>query len=352
MTDPSEKSRPPSGNGSRVGEWIGHGGIPSGWGVNTLDFRERVGTKFLPASPRTPSSSRGRDDYGVTSVRAGYAGFNRLFTGKSLLRIAYPVNHFEVDLAILVTPGRRLFPRHALRDRLMTTGRQGFGIDALDRLLGGGLLPGTLTVVAGRDRRGQDAARPALGRCGTCRRGASRGDLRPDQPRRRPEPRAAMRETSSAGTCRASRATPRSTSDSVWDFERPIGDYFHPFGRAGRRVTRRDLEPDDWHAWKTDLARVLRTVGRLLLRALRPGGAPGRRRRDRADRAVRRLDPVRVLRVSLSPGPPQGGRVGGARALPRAIPRQQPRGLGPSLRPPGRSAASTSTRPPTSCSTT
>src|SRR3954471_14075252 len=31
----------------------------------------------------------------------------------------------------------------------MTTGRQGFRIDALDRLLGGGLLPGTLTVVAG-----------------------------------------------------------------------------------------------------------------------------------------------------------------------------------------------------------
>jgi KaiC/GvpD/RAD55 family RecA-like ATPase len=37
-----------------------------------------------------------------------------------------------------------------------------------------------------------------------------------------------------------------------------VADYFHPFARAGRRVTRRDLDPDDWHAWKTDLARVLR----------------------------------------------------------------------------------------------
>ena len=35
----------------------------------------------------------------------------------------------------------------------MTTARQGFGIDALDRLLGGGLLPGTLTVVAGATAR-------------------------------------------------------------------------------------------------------------------------------------------------------------------------------------------------------
>lgn len=29
---------------------------------------------------------------------------------------------------------------------------------------------------------------------------------------------------------------------------------------AGRRVTRRDLEPDDWHSWKSDLARVLRSA--------------------------------------------------------------------------------------------
>src|SRR4051812_24143976 len=31
----------------------------------------------------------------------------------------------------------------------MTIARQGFGIEALDRNLGGGLLPGTLTVLAG-----------------------------------------------------------------------------------------------------------------------------------------------------------------------------------------------------------
>ena len=31
----------------------------------------------------------------------------------------------------------------------MSTGRQSFGIEELDRNLGGGLIPGTLTVVAG-----------------------------------------------------------------------------------------------------------------------------------------------------------------------------------------------------------
>jgi hypothetical protein len=47
--------------------------------------------------------------------------------------------------------------------------------------------------------------------------------------------------------------------DHAWDFSRAIGDYFHPIDRAGRRVTRGDLDPDEWHQWKTDLSRVLRS---------------------------------------------------------------------------------------------
>src|SRR3954454_19812068 len=37
----------------------------------------------------------------------------------------------------------------------MTTRRQIFGIDALDQLLGGGLMPGTLTVLAGATGAGK-----------------------------------------------------------------------------------------------------------------------------------------------------------------------------------------------------
>src|SRR5436309_9346198 len=37
----------------------------------------------------------------------------------------------------------------------MTISRQGFGIEVLDRELGGGLLPGTLTVVAGATGAGK-----------------------------------------------------------------------------------------------------------------------------------------------------------------------------------------------------
>ena len=34
--------------------------------------------------------------------------------------------------------------------------------------------------------------------------------------------------------------------------------YFHPIERAGRRVSRADLDPDAWHEWKAELARILR----------------------------------------------------------------------------------------------
>ena len=141
----------------------------------------------------------------------------------------------------------------------MTRRRQGFGIAELDGLLGGGLLPGTLTVLAGATGAGktqlglrwldQGSVAEAEGRRGIVCDLTSRGDSQNhvdyafeqfgwpltefpiDQPL---------------------------DLDAVWDFGRTWGDYLHPFHRSGRRVTRRDLDPDDWHAWKTDLARVLR----------------------------------------------------------------------------------------------
>jgi hypothetical protein len=47
----------------------------------------------------------------------------------------------------------------------------------------------------------------------------------------------------------------------VFKEENRWGDYFHPFYRAGKRVTRDDLDPDDWHNWKVELGRTLRLAG-------------------------------------------------------------------------------------------
>ena len=139
----------------------------------------------------------------------------------------------------------------------MLTGRQEFGIGELDRRLGGGLLAGTLTVVAGATGTGKtqlglrwaDAGLRAEGHRGVLCDLTSRGD-------------------SQNHVAYASRLFgwplldyPISLTpdfEHVWDFSRALGDFFHPVDRAGRRVTRADLDDDQWHEWKSELSRVLR----------------------------------------------------------------------------------------------
>jgi KaiC/GvpD/RAD55 family RecA-like ATPase len=141
----------------------------------------------------------------------------------------------------------------------MGKARQGFGIPTLDQHLGGGLIPGTLTVVAGATGAGKtqlgltwaNSGGSSEGRRGLICDLTSRGDSQ-----------------NHAGYARQHFGwelqpypvdSPLDLDlNRVWDFSRPIGDYFHPFTRSGRRVTRRDLDPEDWHAWKSDLARILR----------------------------------------------------------------------------------------------
>jgi hypothetical protein len=139
----------------------------------------------------------------------------------------------------------------------MTERRQRFGIAELDDLLGGGLLPGTLTVVAGATGAGKTQLGLRWGAQGAeseGRRGiicdlTSRGDSQNHAAYAREQLGWALTEFAIDHPL---------DLNAVWDFAKPWGDYLHPFHRAGRRVTRRDLEPDEWHAWKSDLARILR----------------------------------------------------------------------------------------------
>ena len=138
----------------------------------------------------------------------------------------------------------------------MTTARQGFGIEALDRELGGGLLPGTLTVIAGATGIGKtqlglrwaDAGAGAEGSRGVICDLTSRGDS---------QNHGRTHACSLAGRCTLSPDSIASF-EQVWDWDRPLGAYYHPIERAGRRVSRADLDPDAWHEWKAELAKILR----------------------------------------------------------------------------------------------
>jgi len=139
----------------------------------------------------------------------------------------------------------------------MTTARHAFGIEKLDRDLGGGLLPGTLTVVAGATGVGKtqlglrwaDAGLSAEGRRGVLCDLTSRGDS---------QNHAVYSSRLFGWEPSEYPLTSAPDFERAWDFTRAIGDYFHPVGRLGRRVTRADLEPEEWHEWKSDLSRVLR----------------------------------------------------------------------------------------------
>jgi len=130
------------------------------------------------------------------------------------------------------------------------------GIPELDGLLGGGLLPGTMAVVMGATGIGKTQLGVQFAHHGLRQEGetgllfdmTTRGDSQNHADYARRLCGWELRTRSVDGKLRAG---------DVWDRDRIRTDYVHLFDRSGRRVTYRDLDPDDWREWKTELARKL-----------------------------------------------------------------------------------------------
>lgn len=139
--------------------------------------------------------------------------------------------------------------------------RTSTGIQRLDDALGGGLIPGTLTVVLGATGIGKTQLGLQFANHGLKQEGergviydlTSRGDSQNhaeyaarlcDWQHRVLDPEIAL------------------PHETVWDREMARNDYLHVFSRGGRRVTISDLNHDEWREFKADLARRLdRTIG-------------------------------------------------------------------------------------------
>ena len=139
----------------------------------------------------------------------------------------------------------------------MSDRRQSFAIEGLDRSLGGGLLPGTLTVIAGATGAGKtqlglrwaDAGLAHEGHRGVLCDLTSRGDS---------QNHARYASRLFDWSLRDYPVTLTPDLFRAWDLAQPLGDYFHPVDRAGRRVTRADLDEEQWHEWKSVMSRVFR----------------------------------------------------------------------------------------------
>lgn len=136
--------------------------------------------------------------------------------------------------------------------------RQSTGIAGLDEMLGGGLLPGTLTVVVGSTGIGKTQFGlqfAAAGQAGEGHRGvifdvAARGDS---------QNHSDYAQRMFHWTLEAIPSEQHPRLDGFFDRD-SHGDYLHVFDYRGQRVTKRDLEWDEWRSWQVELNAKLRAA--------------------------------------------------------------------------------------------
>jgi KaiC/GvpD/RAD55 family RecA-like ATPase len=160
------------------------------------------------------------------------------------------------------------------------------GVPGLDGLLGGGLLPGTLTVVVGSSGIGKTQLGLQFARAGLTAEGHG-GILFDMSARGDPQSHAEYARRMFGWQLRAVPPEDHVALDGFFDAQRAFGDYLHVFEQNGRRVTRDDLDFDAWQEWQAELGRKLaasiaffygnftRGVRRAVVDGIEPVDRPG-----------------------------------------------------------------------------
>jgi KaiC/GvpD/RAD55 family RecA-like ATPase len=135
-------------------------------------------------------------------------------------------------------------------------GRFSTGIAGLDDLLGGGLLPGTLTAVVGSTGIGKTQFGLQFAQAGLSQEGR-RGILCDMCSRGDSQNHAGYARRMFGWELQSVDPERRLDLENFYSPALPCGDYLHVFDQHGRRVTRADLDFDAWHGWQAELARRL-----------------------------------------------------------------------------------------------
>lgn len=139
---------------------------------------------------------------------------------------------------------------------MAASNRLSTGIDRLDNMLGGGLIPGTLTVVLGATGVGKTQLGISFANHGQQQEG-ERGLIFDMTSRGDSQNQAAYAKRMCDWELTSRSSEERTEAHDVWDRDAIRRDYFHIFRRSGRRVTITDLEFDQWKEWKAELTKKL-----------------------------------------------------------------------------------------------
>lgn len=136
-----------------------------------------------------------------------------------------------------------------------TATRQSTGVSGLDEHLGGGLIPGTLTIVVGASGIGKTQLGLQYAQAGRQQEG--REGVLFDMSARIDSQSHADYAARMFNWALARHPHDRFEAERFFDPTRNLGDYLHVFDHQGRRVTQREVGFDAWHDWQAQLAAKL-----------------------------------------------------------------------------------------------
>ena len=134
--------------------------------------------------------------------------------------------------------------------------RQSTGVPGLDEKLGGGLLPGTMTVLVGSTGIGKTQFGLQYAHAGLKQEGR-RGVLFDMAARVDPQGHKEYAERLFQWILQEEHPERHFDYEYFWDESYTIGDYFRALSYKGRRVTKRDLDFDQWNDWQAELSKHL-----------------------------------------------------------------------------------------------